>query len=143
MTATYGGDPSASSKDAVRFWIQDTASPFDITDEEIAFVLTLEANPQSAAAQVCRALAAKFAKAVDKKVGDLSISYSDRQAHYLALADQLDAQGGLTGLMPYAGGISLSDVAAVEANTDRPTPAFRQGQFDNPEVGIVGGDPEL
>lgn len=140
MAATYSGNPADSAKDAVRFWIEDTAAPFALTDEEIAYVLTIYPSPMAAAAACARALAAKYAKLVDKEVGDLKIKYSQRGAAYLALAERIEAQSGLVGLMPYAGGISIADMQAVDQNSDRPVPPIRIGQFDNPQVGPL--DPE-
>ena len=35
----------------------------------------------------------------------------------------------------YAGGISKSDVASIESNSDRVAPRFKRGQFANPESG--------
>lgn len=132
MATTYSGNPADSSKDAVRFWVEDTAAPFALTDEEIAYVLTIYPSAQGAASACARALAAKYAKLVDKEVGDLKIKYSQRQKAYLDLADRLDSQDGLVGLMPYAAGISIADKDAVDADTDRPVPPIRVGQFDNP-----------
>jgi len=140
VTTTYSGNPAASDRDAVRFWIEDTAAPFALTDEEIAYVLTIYPSAMEAAAACCRALAAKYAKMVDKEVGDLKLKYSQRGTAYLALADRLDAQAGLVGLMPYGGGISIADMQAVDLDSDRPAPPMRIGQFDNPEAGRL--DPE-
>lgn len=140
MTATYSGDPTDSSKDAVRFLIGDTSATFEITDEEIAYILTLYPTPLGAAAACCRALASRFAKMVDKEVGDLKIKYSQRQKAFLDLAGQLEQQSGLTGLMPYAGGISVADKETVEADSDRPKPSFRSGQFDHRDGLPQGGE---
>ena len=56
MTATwtYSGDPSNSPKDAVRFWVEDTdSSAWQLSDQEINFVLTQYADPLMAASVVC------------------------------------------------------------------------------------------
>lgn len=140
MTTTYSGNPADSDKDAVRFWIEDTAATFALTDEEIAYVLTIYPNPMAAAAACARALAAKYAKLVDKEVGDLKIKYSQRGTAYLALAERLEAQSGLVGLVPYGGGISIADMQAVDLDSDRPAPPIRIGQFDNPQAGRLDPD---
>lgn len=130
---TYSGDPSLSDRDKVRFWIKDTddADPL-LMDPEIDYVLSIYPDPIMASAQCCRAIAAKFAQKVNRRVGDLSINYSDRQKHYLDLAAQFEQQGAMNGLSPYSGGTSLADIVTVEENTDRAAPSFRRGQFDNP-----------
>lgn len=132
---TYSGDPSSSPMDAVRFWIQDTASPWLASNQEITYVLVNYPNPILAAAQMCRSIATKFANAVNKRVGDLSINYSDKSKAYLAMAEQFDLQGVMSGLTPYAGGISLSDMQADVQNTDKVRPPFYQDQFDIPPTG--------
>lgn len=135
MTTTYSGDPASSSKDAVRFLIQDTAAPWLLQDEEIEYVLTLYPSPQVAAAQCARAIAMNFARlAKSKKVGDLSIDYGERAKFYKELADQLEASGNIAGVIPYSGGISVSDKLTVEQNTDRVKPPFKVDQFDNPSA---------
>ena len=40
---------------------------------------------------------------------------------------------------PYAGGISVSDKAAVESDTDRVKSRFNRGQFRNPQAAEPGG----
>lgn len=133
MTTTYSGNPASSSKDAVRFFIQDTAAPWLLQDEEIEYTLTIDADPMAAAATCARSIAMSFARlAKSKKVGDLSIDYGERSKFYQELADTLEAKGNIGGVIPYSGGISISDKINVEGNTDRVRPPFRVDQFDNP-----------
>lgn len=132
---TYSGDPESSTKDAVRFWIQDTAAPWQTSDQEINYVLTQFSNPMLAAAQVCRALAAKYARLPDKKVGDFGISWGELTKAYTAIAQWLQAQGQTFGVTPYSGGISKADIRNVNSNPDRRKPPFRRNQFDNPQGG--------
>lgn len=145
-TYTYSGDPSSSDKDAVRFWVQDTGPDvWLLSDQEILFTLDQYSNTILAAAQCCRSIAAKFGQKVNKRVGDLSINYSDKVDHYLALAQEFDTQGSISGLAPYAGGISKSDMCKVASNTDRVKPPFREGQFDNRQAlnGLETTDPDF
>lgn len=132
---TYSGDPSLSDRDKVRFWIGDTnsADPL-LMDPEVDYALSVYPNPQLAAAQCCRSIAAKFAQKVNRRVGDLSINYSDRQKHYLDLAAQLGQDGLTMDLSPYTGGVSAADVETVEQDTDRVAPPFKRDQFDNPSA---------
>lgn len=133
--STYSGDPSVSDKDAVRYWINDTdASSFALTDPEINYALTQYGNPLLAAAACARSLAAKYAKLVDKTLGPLRLSYSQRSKAYLDLAATLQSQGEQSGVSIYAGGTSLSDMAAVDANSDRNPQPFSRKQFDIPNA---------
>lgn len=137
-TSTYSGDPTISPKDAVRYWLNDTDSAnWQLSDQEIGYTLSLYPNPIRAAAQCATALSAKYARRVSKRVGDLSISYSDIAKQYQSLAASLEVSAN-TGVTPYAGGISVSDRATVEADCDRAKPPFREKQFDNPYT-ISGG----
>ena len=132
-TYSFSGDPATSDKDAVRFWIQDMGPDvWLVSDQGILFVLQQYTQPLFAAAQVLRALASQYAQKVTKRVGDLSINYSDKAKQFLALADDLEQQASMNGVMPYGGGVSKSDMRAVAENSDRPKPAFRVKQFDNP-----------
>lgn len=131
MSNSYSGNPADSAKDAVRFWIQDTAAPWKTSDEEITFVVSKFPNPMLAAANVARALAARYASKPSKTVGDFSISWGELAKNYAALAAELESQGQTFGLRPYSGGTSISDMIAVASNPDRPRPPFWNNQFAN------------
>jgi hypothetical protein len=133
--ATYSGDPATSAKDTVRFWVQDTNSPWKIQDAEILYILTQFTNPMLAAANIARSLAAKYAAMPSKRVGDFQISWGELAKNYLMIAENLQAQGQTLNVIPYSGGISRADKAQVRANTDRVVPPFREKQFDNPNAG--------
>lgn len=140
MTWTYDGDPSANDRDEVRYLVGDTDTSSQLTtDEEIAYAVAEEADNLMAAARVAKALAAKFARLADKAVGDLNISYSQRQEAYLNLAKELETRSNRSGAPPYAGGISISDKETVVDNDDRVEPAFRKGMNDNPGVSTEQG----
>lgn len=90
MTWTYGGDPSGSDRDKVRFSIGDTnTADQQMTDEEIAYLITTH-GVGLAIVKAAYALAGKYARMSDKAVGDLSIKYSQRARAYLDLAKELD-----------------------------------------------------
>ena len=132
----YSGDPSVSSKDAVRFLVGDT-NPDEplVQDEEIVYMLALETDPKGAAAAICEALSAKFATAVDMRLGDYSISMSQKAESFAARARQLRIASGIRIGVPYAGGISVSDKGAQEEDDDRVQPAFRRRMMNNPGSG--------
>lgn len=129
---TYSGDPSNSDRDAVRSWIGDTdpSSPL-LMDSQIDFILTKFPNPMLAAANCCRSIGSTFSRKVSKRVGDLSINYSDMAKQFFTLAKELETQGNTFGLAPYSGGTSKSDMMTVDQNTDRVKPPFSLEQFDD------------
>lgn len=129
MAWTYSGDPSTSTKDAVRFLIGDTnAADPQLQDEEITYLLNLYGgNIYTAAIVAARSLASKYSREPDVKIGDYSTSNSQKAKAYLALANELEQtqnKGLLGRVKPYAGGISIADKQQDEQNTDRVLPAF-------------------
>ena len=93
MTATYTGDPSSSTKDAVRFLCQDTdvttAGVVRLQDEEINWVLTQQSNVFLAAAECCDVIAAYWAKIQNTRIGPLNIQRGQAPVFYQALAESL------------------------------------------------------
>jgi hypothetical protein len=141
MAWTYGGDPSANARDAIRFLIGDTDTTDQLlSDEEIAWVNT-EASGTStgttalydAAYRCCLTIASKLAREADKQIGDLSVSMSQRAKAYREQAASLKALSGREGgvPIPYAGGITISDKEIDEENSDIFRTWFSSGQFEN------------
>jgi len=141
MAWTYGGDPSANARDAIRFLIGDTDTTDQLlSDEEIAWVNT-EASGTStgttalydAAYRCCLTIASKLAREADKQIGDLSVSMSQRAKAYREQASSLKELSGREGgvPIPYAGGITISDKEIDEENSDIFRTWFSSGQFEN------------
>lgn len=99
MTWTYTGNPTASPLDAVRLLIGDTveAEPL-LSDEEVLYFLTQAGSVEGAAIRACEALASRFAREADIRVGELSVSLAQRAVAFerrAALIRQLIATGWL------------------------------------------------
>ena len=140
MAWTYGNDPSSSTRDAVRFLVQDIDTNRQlVSDEEIAFALAEHTNTYFAAALVADSLALAKGNIATKRVGDLSITYDP--SFYGRLAKMLRRQGALRTGVPYAGGISVADKETNEADTDRVQPMFTRELHTVPG-GTVGADEE-
>lgn len=139
FTRTYTGNPATIERDAVRWLIGDTDNTsWKTTDEEIAFALGEEPNVYFAAAMCAKSIGSKFATLVDKSVGDLKISYGQRQSQYRDLARDLELRGTARVGSILATGISRAEVRTEEQDTDRLPPAFSIGQDDNPGAGQPG-----
>lgn len=124
MSFSYSGDPSASDKDAVRFLIRDTvAATKEFEDEEIAYMLTTKGSVNGAALLALKTLASKYATAVDKAVGDLRLSLSQKYEHYLSLIRQFEGEVAMVAV-PFAGGISEASKEIYENDSDRVKPRF-------------------
>jgi len=141
MTWTYKGEPGTIPRDHVRLLIGDTDCEDQLlSDGEILFFLDENGSAKSAAVAAAQAIAAKFSRLADEKVGQVSVTYSQKAEHYRNLADTLKTQLSVTRLAPYAGGISVSDKDLVESDTDRVNPAFTRTTHQNPEAPNVFED---
>ena len=119
---------------AVRLLIGDTdTNDQQVQDEEIVFGLAqANNNVYKAGGWLCRAIAAKYSRSVDVEIsGALKEASSQLQAHYTKLADTLEYQGTKLGgsLGISAGGLTVSTVEGVRANTNRVRPEFNKDQF--------------
>jgi uncharacterized UPF0160 family protein len=132
LTWSYSGDPSNSAEDAVRFLVNDTDEDRqEFQDEEIAWLLTeADDDVYRAASYAARRLHSRYAAKIDKAVGDLKISYSDRAKAYSDLVTELEAKIGVEfDFMPYMGG-SLSETENDYMDTDKRPNSFRVGMHD-------------
>lgn len=130
MTWTYGGDPSANDRDEVRFLCGDTdTSDQLVTDEEIAYAIADAGSNYLAAAVICEALAAEFARDVDTTNGPASEKESQRYQQYKDRAYALKAKANAL-VKPVFGGQSISDKNTLGSDSDVPQPYFRRGMSD-------------
>lgn len=130
MPWTYSGNPGSSQKDMVRFLISDTNTNRQLVlDEEIEWLLTQEMNVYMAAAAACRSLVIKAGGVRRKRISDFDISY-DVQFYARTMAE-LTARGS-SYQIPYAGGISITDKQAQQADPDAVTPAIVRDLDNNP-----------
>ena len=126
MTWTYTGDPANSNLDAVRFLVGDTDTADEqLQDEEINWLLSENAtNIYSAAIQAAETIAAKYAREMNKRVGQLWIDAAEKFKHYNMLATNLREQRR-----------SIAPTASVHISNDTTRRMFQLGQFDVTEVG--------
>lgn len=122
---------------AVRLLLGDTdQNDQQTSNEEIIFGLAQTGdNIYRAASWSARTIAAQYSRRVTQDLsGALSANYSDLQAHYINLAENLEHQGKKAGAVVgiKAGGISIAAVDNVRQNTDRIPPSFRRDRFKNP-----------
>lgn len=137
MTFTYT-DPTASSKDEVRFLIGDTNSAGHlIEDEEIGYLyakwFSLYGTVEYVAAMAAESLAAKFARESNYSADGVSVSLANLAQQFRDLAASLRERSmdSLVGGTPDAGGISPYEGYDPEI-VDKD---FGTGMHDNPEAG--------
>jgi len=136
---------ATSPKDAVRLLIGDTVSTDpQMQDEEINFYLTMRASIWGSAAECCMTLATKFSRSVDQAVGTSKISFSQMAKGYIARASMFNARAAAMGAgLPYAGGLSVTDMLNQLSNDDRVEPQFTIAMQDNLlPVPPAGGETE-
>jgi hypothetical protein len=132
------GTTSTSSRlNAVRLLIGDTdTDDRQIENEEIVFALNQAGNNiYFAASWSAKSIAAKFSRMVTHDLdGALRADYSNLQAHYFTLAENLEYQGKKTGALvgARAGGVNKTTVDSVRSDTNRVKPSFRRDKFKNP-----------
>ena len=136
MGWTYDSTNVGSSQRSwIRLRVGDTSSGNQLLqDEEIEAFIGSEGNQWAAAILAAESIAGTFARLTDKTVGKFRIAKGGASDHYYALADRLRTEMGHRAGV-YAGGVSVADMEADDADTDRVDPAFSVGQFDN-----VGSD---
>lgn len=109
----------------------DVTEPM-LSDAEIAYDLGAAAGDTTVAAvNCCRRLQARYAAMADTEDGELSVKASQLYDHYKDLAATLAnplSAGGSGGAVPYAGGISVADGRARDANTDRVPTLFARNR---------------
>lgn len=144
MTWTYTSSSLGTSSTnadlmAVRLTIGDTdTTDQQLQNEEIRYLLATYGGVTDASIHAAEALAAKYARQVDKKVGDLSISASAKVEHYTTIASSLRNSVSVAAL-PYAGGTSISRKETVAADSDRVSPSVWRGLHDDPSNPQSGG----
>jgi hypothetical protein len=148
MAWTYGGDPSANARDAIRFLIGDTDTNDQLlADAEVAWVNnqvtgsdTATTGLYDAAYRCCITIASKFSRLADQAVGDMRVSMAQKAKAYREQAESLRAIAAREGSVPtpYAGGITISDKDIDWDNSDLVRPGFYKSQFDDDRQG--GGE---
>lgn len=134
MSWSYDAE-QGTTRDQVRFVIGDTNfKDQQIQDEELNFLLTANAdNVMAAARGAVRHLIAKYARGVDKWVGDLKTLASQRVDHYKALLEELEKSDGFSVVyvgVPTAGGVYEGEKRVMEDRGDLVKPSFTRNQFD-------------
>ena len=133
MAWTYGGDPSANNRDAVRFLIGDTVTADQkLSDSEIAYLLSAHSdNVFFSAAAACEAIASFYATALSKSVGSTSVSLGEKHSNYLTLAERLRNQVRQTPVAIYSGGATEDDKDTYREDDDIIQPFFSREMDDN------------
>ena len=96
-----------------------------IADETYQAIISYETNAYSAAAAICRAIAAKYASKTTVKAGPVMVKNDQKSANYLAMAKAYEAQARL------GGGSYDSDGSLPVVGGACSEPIFTIGMHDN------------
>jgi hypothetical protein len=133
MTWTYSAAQLSNPLYMVRLMIgdNDQTKP-QLQDEEITVFLSARSTFYGACAECCRSLAAKESSIVDQSAGGMKITFSQAQKAFTQKAIEFEMLAAMNGAgMPYAGGISITDMNSQSSDPDRPAPQFQVGMHDN------------
>ena len=148
MAWTYGADPSANARDAIRFLSDDTNTNHQpLNDAEIGWINnqitrsdTATTALYEAAYRACIAIASKFSRLASQAVGDLRVDLHQKAENTRAQAKELKLLAAREGNVPtpYAGGITFSDKAIDQGNSNIVPESFSRGQFRDARDGGSG-----
>ena len=134
---TYGGNPASSSRDRIRFLLQDNSNDALkelLSDTEIDGMLTLQSNALLCAAQCAEVIAAKFGQVLDHTVLSTSVTGNPRAQFFLDLAEKLREQAtsgsSASGCIILVGGSTKTQKESLDSDTDATQPNFRLGMDD-------------
>lgn len=124
-----------TTRDQVRLRIGDTISTDQqMQNEELDALLAATGdNVNSASLAAARMLQARYARQVDKWVGDLKILASQRARAYASLIEEIESVVSVGRGTPFAGGIRVDAKSTLSEDSSLVQPSFRRGMFDNTE----------
>ena len=124
-------------KDYVRFRIGDVDPDItpNLEDEEIEAIVTLESSFAEAVAKCAEALAARlFSAATTKQLASVKVVYESRCERLLDLAAGIrNGSEAIAATDLVITGTTKSELLVDATDTDVVQPAFRRGQFENPD----------
>lgn len=134
MSWTYTQNPASSTKDAVRYLVQQTSTndPVLVQDAEIDWAITQTGNAYAAAVMVAESMLQSYAgkDALSLTVGNLSETYGDRSARLQQTLANLKRRMSLYARTD-AGGITLASREARLEDTSLTPMVFAVGMDDN------------
>lgn len=129
---TYGGDPSNSSRDAVRFLVGDTFSQRPLLgDSEVDYALSQTSNITLAAALACEALWSRYLGLADYTVGSVSKKYGSLADKFKERAAEFRARVSERAVVSFPATLR-STKQNLEDDGDLAKPEFAVGMADSP-----------
>jgi hypothetical protein len=137
---SYGGDPSFSASDAVRFLVGDTNAKRPLLDDrEVAHAISKYTDQNLAAAFLADHLFGKFAAMSDFSVGPVRKNYS-KVAELFKLKAQYLRDESAKLAIPSFPATTHASKDTLSQNTGLTEPSFSVGISDNPFAVQIGGN---
>lgn len=132
MAFTFNASLS-TTRDRLRLAIGDTDSNIPEFQDETLDVFLAEKSFYQAMISCFDILIAKYSRYASEKVGPVSVDYSSIVGNYIKM--KKEAQKEIVySASPFAGGISLSDKATEQNDSDVVQPVFNKDLHNNNEV---------
>ncbi len=128
---SFSNSPATNINDRVRLIVGDTNVQYEYLDDSVyEYLLTKYNNNETAAAlEAARYILGSLAKYSRQRTGDIEVYGAEMFKNYKDFLVELlrNPQMLLDRATVYAGGVSKSDMAANDANTDNVPPRFYRG----------------
>lgn len=108
----------------------------ELSDASLTALVALQSNAYAAAAMAARSIAGRYSSMVDKRVGDLAISYSQRAKQWLDIAKKIESMPIpiAAGSGTWLGGMNKSEKDSNRADTSLTDPFFTRDMMKNTTV---------
>lgn len=112
-----------------------------LQDDEIEYVISVEANIWGAYARCCEIIARQFLRKADVRIGrgGTTLTYSTQAKQYQDMATAFRKRA-IAMHAPWTGGTSKSDKDSLQQDTDAVQPLFTKTMMDNTFVGGESSD---
>jgi hypothetical protein len=144
MTFTYNFRPADSTRDAVRFHIQDTdAATFFLHDEEIDYLIGIfGTNIDAACAECCEVMASRYAKKQEVSVANYNMNMDSVYKKLMDRANDFRTNSVTVDSFRMPAMSQASKQSQVD-DTDNVRSSFSRELMDNPLATVPGSKEEL
>lgn len=133
----FTNSPATSVTDRLRLIVGDTMTEFEyLSDETYEYLMDKNKSETAAALEAARYILGSLTRFSRQRTGDIEVYGREMFQNYKEFLVELlrNPQMLLDRAQAYAGGISKSDMAANDANPDKPKPTFYKGMTEGKRI---------